>query len=179
MRAMVFKELTMQQANGERISDMYQHFILTRADHVYGCPHPLPQDEYTALIPSGEDYGGITDRHIMAPREIFLKAINASAIICDGSKWAKILVERSNDYNLEKMLSLFFAESGLKIRRFPRNMFSIRVDGDPTRWSQGADVGGLQARFNLQIKYASEMYDTETTCGKNKVELIEQYVSAR
>lgn len=183
MRAMVFRELTTLLHNSKnnnedkrRISDLYEHFILTRADHVYGCAHPRPPaDVNAALIPSGEDYGGITDRHIMAPREIFLTAINASAIICDGSKWARILIERSSNYNLESILSLFFAESGLKIIRFPRNMFSIRVDGDPTRWSQGSDVNGLQARFGLLIKYPSELSETESTCGKNKIELIEQY----
>jgi len=59
--------------------DQYDWFVYTRSDHYYLCPHdlqPFKQDPHSLYIPRGEEYGGYTDRHLVAPRALILRALS-------------------------------------------------------------------------------------------------------
>ena len=53
------------------VLDRYERFIVTRSDFVWLCPHPPLSllDAGSLWIPDGEDYGGLTDRHLVVARE--------------------------------------------------------------------------------------------------------------
>jgi hypothetical protein len=157
----VYKRLT-----SDGVASQYTHFVLTRADHVYGCPHPFPSN--SVMIPEGEDYGGITDRHLVAPREYFLKAVNMSAILCNADSYAS-----RNPENVETLLALFFSDLGLPIERFPRNMFLIRTKTDSTRWSKGDDVDDVLQKFGFLIKYPTELELAKQTCMKTMDQMLQ------
>ena len=148
------------------VASQYTHFVLTRADHVYGCPHPFPSN--SVMIPVGEDYGGITDRHLVAPREHFLKAVNVSAILCNAASYAS-----RNPENVEILLALFFSDLGLPIERFQRNMFLIRTKTDSTRWSKGDDLDDVLQKFGVLIKYPTELELAKQTCMKTMNQMLQ------
>lgn len=156
----VFHHLT-----SNNLANQYTHFVLTRADHVYGCPHPFPSD--LVLIPEGEDYGGVTDRHFVAPREQFLKALNVSTILCNAASYAS-----RNPENVETLFALFFSDLGLQIERFSRNMFLIRTQTDATRWSKGDDVENVLQKFGVLIKYPTELDLAKQTCMKTLDQML-------
>lgn len=149
----------------EGIAQKYTHFVLTRADHVYGCEHPYPQD--FAMVPTGEDYEGITDRHLMAPRDVFLRAINVSNLLCNGIHYASQFPG-----NTEQVLNMFFAEQNVTVMRFPRSMFAIRANGDPTRWSEGGDVDSVYSSLGVLVKYQQELAQAEQTCSKSLQDML-------
>jgi hypothetical protein len=157
--------------NDEFIANRYEYFILTRADNVYGCDHPLPMPG-TAMIPEGEDYGGIVDRHFMASRELFLRSIDVRSVMCNVEEWNP-LFESSGVFNIESTLKVMFTRMSIPIIRFSRNMFTIRIEGDKTRWSQGSDHVDLTPRFHIKVKYPNELKDTEKTCGLSGVDILD------
>ncbi len=126
-----------------------------------------------ASVPEGEDYGGITDRHIMAPRDLFLKAIDGRLVMCDVATWSPRFTA-AGVFNLESMLSVIFSHMNIPIARFPRNMFSVRVDGDKTRWSQGVKNNEITPKFGLKIKYENELAATEKTCGLSGIQVLDE-----
>ena len=58
--------------------DQYDRFVVTRSDFVHRIPHPPLRilDHRQIWIPLGEDYGGYTDRHIVANREDILRVLS-------------------------------------------------------------------------------------------------------
>ena len=64
---MFFKWVALQQMAHLGLFDRYQHIIVTRSDRMYAKPHPpvnrLPPMH--VLIPQGQDYGGVNDRHLV------------------------------------------------------------------------------------------------------------------
>ncbi len=155
----------------------YDNFIMSRADYVYGCMHikPIPLDNH-AWIPEGEDYGGVTDRHLMASAAVFAKAINATEVVCNPRKWYDI-ISQSNEQNIniELLLKLLFQDQHIPLARFPRNMFSIRKNGDLTRWSKGDHHHELTPKFGILVKYPTELELAEKTCNMTAVEMVSQF----
>ncbi len=60
------------------ILDRYDRFVLTRSDFVWLCPHPPLNilDHAAIWVPSGEDYDGLNDRHLVASRADVVNCIN-------------------------------------------------------------------------------------------------------
>ena len=55
----------------------YDRFIITRTDHFYLCPMDLSgMDNQYLWVPEGEDYSGITDRHLIVSSEKVMDALN-------------------------------------------------------------------------------------------------------
>jgi len=141
----------------------YQHFILSRSDHIYLCPHPpisLAANEIG--VPEGEGYGGITDRFLVAGADAFKRSLNiAGDLVCKAAYYADTLLTPKQPVNSEILLATFLLEQGLHVRLFPRFMFAIKMPQDPTRWSTGSDLP-FQAPFKL--KYPYELTLSERTC---------------
>ena len=69
-----FRWLLKESLINHNVLEKYDRFIVTRSDFVHKIPHiPLKLlDQENIWIPYGEDYGGYTDRHIIAHRDDIL-----------------------------------------------------------------------------------------------------------
>ena len=160
---LAFRWALHQKLSSLGLWDKYQHFILSRSDHIYLCAHPPIALAATEIgIPEGEGYGGITDRYLVAGSHAFKLSLNiAGDFVCKAPYYAEKLLMPKQPVNSEILLSTFLQEQGLQIRLFPRFMFAIKLPEDPTRWSTGSDLP-FQAPFKL--KYPYELTLSEQTC---------------
>ena len=139
-----------------QILDLYDRFVVTRSDFVHRIPHvPIEfLDPNFVWIPDGEDYGGFTDRHIVAHRRdiIDVLSITDPIIANPDDLYSKMI--HSKNWNLEKYIKFSFRQLGLtsKVRRFPYTMYSIRTVDGHTRWKKGTFI----KKFGYYIKYLEE-----------------------
>ena len=146
--------------------DKYDRFVLTRSDHFYECQHDLSILDHTKLwLPTGEDYGGITDRHLVVSRELFLRAID---IIFTPVRHPTKYVdsELTERYGPEKLIKRRWTEENLwdSVRRFHRVMFTCAVPGDQTRWSKmSADA----VSEGVHLKYPKEHTRAKEYCERS------------
>jgi hypothetical protein len=148
--------------NGLSLLQTYERFIITRSDHYYKCRHDISQlDPNYMWVPAGEDYGGITDRHLVASRAQVLPALDIfPPILKDPQRYAHLL---NNTYgnNVEKIIDYRWKEQGLPVQRFSRMMFTCGQDGDVTRM-KGL---GVPVREGVRLKYEKEYVASYATCG--------------
>lgn len=139
-----------------QILDRYDRFVITRSDFVHRVPHvPLHfLAQRFIWIPDGEDYGGYTDRHIVAHRDDLLAVLSiGDRILAEPEKLYGEMCSYSA-WNLERYIKFAFGRLGLvpRIRRFPYSMYSVRPVGGHTRWSSGS----FDENLGYYIKYRSE-----------------------
>jgi hypothetical protein len=139
------------------VLDRYDRFIVTRSDFVHVTPHvPLRLlDPHFIWIPDGEDYGGFTDRHVVASRSDILDVLAvADDVVGDPDAVYERMRHRS-DWNLERLIRADFDRRGLskRVRRFPYTMYAVRPPGGHTSWSAGT----YDADLGYSVKYASEL----------------------
>lgn len=139
-----------------RVIDKYDRFIITRSDFMHRIPHVplrLLGPEYI-WIPNGEDYGGYTDRHIIAHRNDVLNVLSIGDRIITEPLKLHSEMAFSTKWNLERFIKFSFAHLGLvhKIRRYPYTMYTVRSPGGHTRWKKGY----FNERLGYYIKYKSE-----------------------
>ena len=137
----------------------YTHFVITRSDHYYELPHPAIDfsDHSSIMVPEGEDYGGITDRHMVVPRRHLASCLDVlSDLLCDSSAMLRQLSMQGANWNLEKYLLYHYTKRGVArhIRRFERVMYAVRLEDTTTRWS----VGEYHPEAGMIVKYRGE-YD--------------------
>jgi hypothetical protein len=81
------------------LMEKYDRFIITRSDHYYLCRHDISalSDEYI-WTPKGSDWGGITDRHLIASKKYILRALNVlPLLLARPEKYGNILKIRSGN----------------------------------------------------------------------------------
>ena len=137
--------------------DAYTHFVITRSDHYYELPHPLIDfaDKDTILIPEGEDYGGVTDRHVVVPRRHVVALLDVMReLLCRPEQMRAELSAISTAWNPEQYLLYHYKKRGIAqfIRRFERVMYTVRLEGGSTRWS----VGAYNPEAGMIVKYEGE-----------------------
>jgi len=147
-----------------QLTERYDRFILTRADHYYLCRHDISQMDPNRLwVPEGSDCGGITDRHLIVSSRHVLQALNVlPQLLTQPQEYKNLLRIRSG--NPEKILYKSWKLSRIRrhIRRFDRNMFTCGETGDTTRWRE---LGEL-VEEGVRLKYADEYNQSRMTCGK-------------
>ncbi len=134
----------------------YDRFVITRSDYI----HRLPQIPLRLLdpdfiwVPQGEDYGGITDRHVVVHQRDLLKVLSVVDPMLQDPNGLRERMSYSNEWNLEKYLQFSFREAGIlaRIKRFPATMYTVRAASGHTRW-QG---GQLSKSLGYHIKYEEE-----------------------
>lgn len=142
--------------------DKYDRFVLTRSDHFYECQHDLSILDQTNLwIPTGEDYGGITDRHLVVSQELFLQAIDI--IFTPVRHPTKYVDLEWDDFNPERLIKQRWVEENLwdSVRRFHRVMFTCAVPGDPTRWMK---MSANVTNQGVHLKYPDEYTQARKYC---------------
>jgi hypothetical protein len=140
----------------------YERFIITRADHYYLCSHDISNLDPTVLwVPAGEDYGGITDRHLVVSREHVLQALDIlPPVLQDPQKYEHLLDNRFGN-TVETLIDFRWKDEGLPVHRFSRMMFTCGQDGDTTRFRSL----GVEVREGVRLKYRKEYVSSYVTCG--------------
>ena len=146
----------------------YDWFIVTRSDHYYRCEHKLTnklQPEYV-YIPRGEDYGGISDRHMIVHRQHVLASLNILPPLLQHPDQYKGFFQAREHHNSEMFVKLRFRQQGLRSQRFPRTMFLAGVAGvDSANWkSAWKTVQSLDK--DILFKYQNEYYASKRACHK-------------
>lgn len=156
---LAFRYFVSQQIQLNRLHEQYDYFVLTRADHLHICPHDdiagLAPD--TLWIPSGENYLGWTDRHLVASADMFVRAMNMTKdIVCNAQHWTQVFTSETNIVNLETALKLYWNRTDFQVAELNRTMFSVKTEDDPSRWSIGENHTIL-SQFGLKVKYKSAL----------------------
>ncbi|CAF3962776.1 unnamed protein product, partial [Adineta steineri] len=155
---LAFRWLVQQKILEFNLLDKYDWFILTRADELYLCNHHdfLEMNKNHALLPTGENYGGWSDRHIIGKSSNFLKMMNITTeLVCKSDFWFRTLKRLRGEVNLESIQKVIWAHMKLQVSEFPRSMFTVKREQDATRWSNGISHAAVQT-FGLKIKYPDE-----------------------
>jgi hypothetical protein len=145
-----------EQIISNNILEKYDRYIITRSDFIHEIPH-IPMeflDSKFIWLPDGEDYGGLTDRHIVVHRNDIINVLSiADPIITNPDQLYQQMSNRQ-DWNLEKYVKFAFNNLGLlsRVKRFPYTMYTVRQEDTPTTWSQGT----FNERLGYRIKYDRE-----------------------
>lgn len=131
----------------------YDQFIITRSDHYYAYEHPI-LDKNRIWVPKGEDYGGITDRHLVIDKANIIKS-------CEIIPWClkKKVTQKGNP---ETVLENFYKDIGIlsKINRFDRTFFTVKTETDQNRWGKGhikyIPEIGLYSKYYNEYKMTME-----------------------
>lgn len=136
--------------------DRYDRFIVTRSDFFYLCPHPPIEclDRKALWIPDGEDYGGVTDRHLVVSADDLVASLGLIDDILLRPCALAAEMSGRDDWNIERYLRFQFEKKGLapRVRRFPYVMFTVRGQTDSSSWSWGQ----YDAETAMIVKYKSE-----------------------
>ena len=147
-----------------RLTEIYERFVITRADQFYLCEEDLSTlDPGFLYFPSGEDYGGIFDRHHIVGRADLFQVLS----IID--RW--ILQPRTinaSDLNCEMALMHQLKEAKVwnRVRRIDRVMFTAAVVEDTSRWTTASYHGRhrLVRPKGILTKYHDEYTASQMTC---------------
>jgi len=107
----------------------YDRYVLTRADHIYTSSYLPEVKQNTVYIPQGEEYGGVTDRYLVADHETFLKSLQIIEYIQNNlNKFG----------NVEQYLLSYFISCKFDIRVIKRTMYTVQRSNEQTRWHTGS-----------------------------------------
>jgi hypothetical protein len=144
-----------------RLRETYDRFVVTRSDHVYLCQHDLRSLDLRHIwVPTGEDYGGITDRHIVTSNADIILALSViDPFVLHPDKYRHLA-----DYNPERFIAHRWKELHLwhRVRRFKRIMFTTRTEQDRTRWSRGDTTATVLGY--IRLKYPTEYRQSAAAC---------------
>jgi hypothetical protein len=151
-----FRWLLLERLRSSGALEHYDRFVITRSDFVWLSAHPSLEvltPDYI-WMPDGENYGGLTDRHVVLARddvELYLNLMEP--IVCDTSALISAMQGRSN-WNLESYIKQHLRWRGAlaRVKLFPYLMYSVRERQGSTRWARGV----WNNRQNCFIKYISE-----------------------
>lgn len=133
----------------------YDRIIVTRSDYFYLKEVPILSND-SFWSPTGEEYGGITDRFFIFPSSdidivlgMFDNYINTDKLYEDFCNHPQLL-------NIERSYFNYFQRIDYlkKLKKFCRVQFLVKTKNDPTRWSET----NIPVPYNedLYIKYESE-----------------------
>lgn len=149
MLIFMLRWFVVQHILSERILHKYDRFCVTRTDHYYICPQnysELDLRERNIWVPSGEDYGGYNDRHLVVGRANVLDALDLVPYLIGNP----FHYDYHKHYNSESFLKYVWAQKNLTVRRFQRGMFIASTGLDPGKKKP------FNRNPNLFVKYPSE-----------------------
>ena len=147
------------------LTAVYHRFIITRSDFFYRCNHSVAEmDPHYLWVPTGEDYGGITDRHLVAPSGLVLKALDILEPLFDHPTR---YYYRRFTINPEQLIRLRWSHDHMFphfVKRFPRVMYVCVARGDKSRWGIQDRRYGVSEPDGCVIKYLREFEEAECNC---------------
>jgi hypothetical protein len=145
-------------------TSIYDRFVLTRSDQYYLCDNDISAliPHSKIFIPTGEDYGGICDRHLICSARDVLPILNIlPPLIQHPEKY----IQYHSDFffNTERFFKLRLHELNFtyKIERYPRRMFIAGVDGDGFTW---ATLSTNTLPEGVRFKYPMEYSHAKAVC---------------
>ena len=145
--------------------EQYDRFIITRSDYMHTIPHLpinlLSRDKI--WIPRGEDYGGVTDRQIIANREDILSVLSIADDVFTKPDQLYERMHQHQHWNIEQFIKSQFDFYGLskRVRRYPATMFAVRARDGHTSWAKGI----YDDKLGYFVKYPKE-YRRYLLCSK-------------
>lgn len=171
---LAFRWAVQQKLLELKLDQQYDRFILSRADELHLCAHyPLDRlDSSRAWYPNGEEWGGVSDRHMFAYRDVFLRSMNITTeLVCNWRAYIR-QVNSTHYPKLEMMITMVAfhpdSHSQVRIGKYERSMFTVKRPSDPTRWSNGSALTDAQ-EFGLLIKYPTELTRAKKYCRVNNI----------
>jgi len=156
----ILRFFVIQLINEHNLLEKYDRFIVSRSDHYYMFTDHLNYDNELIWIPKGEDYGGITDRHIVCSNKHIIDMLNIIPWILRNNEIVRGNPESALEHYFKKINKVNL------IRRFDRNMFTVRSDTDQTRW--GGNGIYLQD-LGVYTKYTNEYHNTVKNYGNKMI----------
>ena len=149
----IFKDFILK--NYLNILENYDFIIYSRFDQYYLDFH-INGDKNRILIPEGEDYYGICDRHAIIPKEYISKFLK----ICEYINLEKSLEVNSEYLNCETSFLNHLKHEGLLsfVERYPRTQFTSALSKDKTNWR--IPIYKIYFFDKLMIKYPDEYIDS-------------------
>ncbi len=133
----------------------YENIIYTRFDQFYIDKQTFFDDE-SILIPTGEDYFGVCDRHALVPTKYIDKYLD----ICKYINTPASLENVPKHLNCEVAYLKYLKYSNLFnfVKRYERSQFTTAIKNDPTNWR----VAKYKIYFygGLKIKYPDEFINS-------------------
>ena len=156
----IFKDFILRNYLG--ILKKYEFVIYTRFDQFYLGPH-IEGNSAKILIPSGEDYFGVCDRHAVVPKKYIEKFLN----ICEYINLPSSLNYDGKYLNCETAFLHHLEYEGIAkdIVRYSRTQFTSSKKEDKTNWR----IPKYKIYFfqDLWIKYPDEFIDSCKNLRKN------------
>jgi len=134
----------------------YDYIIYSRFDQFYTDYHIDIKDSESIWIPSGENYGGICDRHAIVP----LKYIESFLNICEYIDKKQAISNPPKYLNCETafLRHLNYLNLYKNVSRFNRSQFTASLVSDKTNWRVGKyKVYGYK---KLMMKYPDEFIES-------------------
>jgi hypothetical protein len=141
----------------DEVLDRYDRFVITRSDFVWLCPHPPLSilDRRAIWVPNGENYGGLTDRHLIVSRADVIGCLNVIEDVLLRPIELHEEMKHQSNWNPEQFLAFHLRRKGLleKVKLFPYVMYLARpVGGDSLTWSPGQ----YEPEVGHYVKYYGE-----------------------
>lgn len=173
---LAYRELVARRIRELGLLAEFDAFVLTRTDYAYRCEHPpiWRLDRDAVWVRVGEEWGGYSDRHVLAFGAKFLEAIAVAGLVCDPDFMSAADLERRRGpegeaaptMNLETMQKLFWEARNLTVRQMDVPAFAVRTPSDPTSWVDGYRDAELdEANVNVTVKYLDELTHARGACG--------------
>jgi hypothetical protein len=162
---LAFRWLLYQKIQELKLTSVYDAFVMTRADELYLCPHTpistlLGRCKSCVWVQQGEEYGGFSDRHVVARAEPFMKMLNVTqSLTCQPNAFLR----KWNIRNIETVLAAHANFQNISVRKFQMSSFLVRSTNDATRWSRGFESDEM-APLQLLIKYPNEFTIAKRQC---------------
>ena len=120
-------------------------------------------------VPTGEDYAGICDRHVVCSSDMVMKVIDVLPSLLSDPDLYHTSQGALRNTKPEQFLKLFWEKTGVfpKIRRFDRVMFTLMQDGVDTtrgRTASRRHIDDKLMRKGLRVKYPHEYHEARCTC---------------
>jgi hypothetical protein len=167
---MAFRWLVHQKLVQLRLYEEYDMFVFSRADEAYICDHVPISELYhkcsdCAWCTEGEEYGGFSDRHWVAPANVFRQVMNMTThVLCNSDRFFGMV------QNLESLIKVAFVDLKIAVKQFPPSFFTIQRQMDRINfpsWSTPQDTPSDAASFGLVLKYPAEYNRAKQRCGLN------------
>lgn len=174
---LAFRWLVSQKMLLLNLQHQYDHIIYTRADYLYLCDHvPLKTlDRNATWVPVGEEWGGLTDRHLVGTGPNLLRAINITQeLVCSPDAYKPHIIPRVT--NLETLQAVVWKHTRVWAKQFHPTMFTVRAKLDPSSWSVGIAHAELDA-YGLLVKYPQELEKAMHSCKVNITEKLKNLSS--
>ena len=143
----------------------YDQVIVTRPDHYHACKHPqLVLKRGEVAVPEGEEYGGITDRHITFPFASRSHVLRMLPWLATHDN------QRMRLWSFESALRAFLVAQRLSFRKVARTMVILTDDSSSGSWRPGhgpvppGPLPGFCTSPDMWLKYPFEYVAMAGTC---------------